>query len=214
VETIGIWWKVNSDWALAEKLHKLFSWQPIVLILKWKTYRHLTLRLPGLPGDCGKTWKSDIFSIPHHKDNIYSLMMKCIIDISCSVEQSKNISFLPRNGKTFERSRERFWKHSLLVLCLKWVDINTHVCMYLAWPYLAHPTSWARVIGAWLCICSTYRMWTWYERESGMDTFFKMKSKVKKPKKALFCPKRELFDFLSCVHPNIKPDTSSIASVI
>jgi hypothetical protein len=26
VETIRFWWKVNSDWALAEQLHKLFSW--------------------------------------------------------------------------------------------------------------------------------------------------------------------------------------------
>jgi hypothetical protein len=36
-----------------------------------------------------------------------------MINISCSVEQSKNVSFLPRNGKMFERSWERFWKHSL-----------------------------------------------------------------------------------------------------
>jgi hypothetical protein len=64
-------------------------------------------------GDCGKTWKSDASTIPHHKDNIYSLMMKCIINISCSVEQSKNVSFLPRNGKTFEHSQEHFWKHLL-----------------------------------------------------------------------------------------------------
>jgi hypothetical protein len=26
VETIGFQWKVNSDWALAKQLHKLFSW--------------------------------------------------------------------------------------------------------------------------------------------------------------------------------------------
>ena len=41
-----------------------------------------------------------------------------------------------------------------------------------------------------------------------MDTFFKTKSKVEKPEKALFRPKRALFDFLSCVHSHIKPDTS------
>jgi hypothetical protein len=47
-----------------------------------------------------------------------------------------------------------------------------------------------------------------------MDTFFKKKSKVEKPEKALFHPKRVLFDFLSSVHLHIKPDTSSIASAI
>ena len=47
-----------------------------------------------------------------------------------------------------------------------------------------------------------------------MDTFFKTKSKVEKPKKVLFCPKKALFDFLSSVHSHIKPDTSSIASAI
>jgi hypothetical protein len=47
-----------------------------------------------------------------------------------------------------------------------------------------------------------------------MDTFFKTKSKVEKPEKALFRPKRALFDFLSGVHSSIKPDTSRIASAI
>jgi hypothetical protein len=41
-----------------------------------------------------------------------------------------------------------------------------------------------------------------------------MKSKVKKPEKALFHPKRALFDFLSCVHLHMKPDIPSIALVI
>jgi hypothetical protein len=57
-------------------------------------------------------------------------------------------------------------------------------------------------------------MCTLYERESDMDTFFKTKSKVEKPEKALFRQKRALFDFLSGVHLDIKPNTSSIASVI
>jgi hypothetical protein len=57
-------------------------------------------------------------------------------------------------------------------------------------------------------------MCTLYERESEMDTFFKMKSKVEKPEKALFCPKRALFDFLSGVHSHIKPNTPSIAPAI
>jgi hypothetical protein len=46
-------------------------------------------------------------------------------------------------------------------------------------------------------------MCTLYERESDMDTFFNTKSKVGKPKKALFGPKRGLFDFLRGVHSHI-----------
>ncbi len=74
---------------------------------------HFCLFHSHYAGDCGKARKSGASTIPRHKDNIYTLIGKCMINISCSVEQSKNVSFLPRNGKMFERSWERFWKHSL-----------------------------------------------------------------------------------------------------
>jgi hypothetical protein len=46
VETIGFWWKVNSDRALAEQLHKLFAW----LYFEYENGRRTDTRLLAFTG--------------------------------------------------------------------------------------------------------------------------------------------------------------------